>query len=267
MDSIKISNLELYWGAAFDQMQDVVLFIDEQLHVLRHNPVWHNFFNTQLNQLHPHIYPEDLYLIVKALQMPKASVYSVRFIDAHGQLTWFELHLTPIQVANDARLIWLLIAKEQTHQVKLKSIQEGQQRVLKRLLTHMPIMLYRSRNNQDWTMEYVSDACERLTGHSEHALLNTPLYGQLIYPEDRQYVWENIQQALNEQRCFHIRYRLMYAPHQMHWVQEIGQGAYSQSGMVLGVDGMVFQTYSDMLGLDDFVYTQGCTHSEELPKI
>ena len=41
-------------------------------------------------------------------------------------------------------------------------------------------------------------------------------------------------------RVFHLHYRIITAQNSIQRVQEIGQGLYSQSDMVLGLEGAVF---------------------------
>lgn len=243
--------LEQCWTPVLEQLQEGVVIFDEQMRILKANQAWHNFSHAGTGDLTPHLYPEDLYSFVKEMQSQLGKPLHIRFIDHLQALAWFEATIQKIELEPDGtssfRRIWCMIAREQTDLVKARSVKDAQQRMLKGVLQRMPMMMYRSRNNRDWTMEYVSEGCQRITGHNEQELLNTPLYGQLIHPDDREYVWQNIQQALEQHGCFHIRYRLMDGTDHVRWVQEIGQGVYSDSGMVLGIDGIVFQTQAETL--------------------
>lgn len=243
--------LEHCWTPVFEQLRETVLIFDEQMRILKANQAWHNFSHAGTGDLTTQLYPEDLYCFVNEMQSQLGEPVQIRLIDHRQALAWFEATIKKIELesqgAGSSRRIWCMIAREQTDLVKARSVKDAQQRMLKGILQRMPIMMYRSRNNRDWTMEYVSEGCQRITGHNEQELLNTPLYGQLIHPDDREYVWQNIQQALEWHGCFHIRYRLMDGTNHVRWVQEIGQGVYSDSGMVLGVDGIVFQTQAETL--------------------
>ena len=241
--------LERSWTPVFEQLREAIVIFDEQLRIIKANQTWYNFSDVEISDLTTHLYPEDLYGFVNEMQSKIGKPIQIRFIDQQQALAWFEVTIQKIEIEpqdeGSFRQVWCMIAREQTDVVKARSIKDAQQRMLKGILQRMPIMMYRSRNNRDWTMEYVSEGCQRITGQNEQELLNTPLYGQLIHPDDREYVWQNIQQALECHSCFHIRYRLMNSKDHMRWVQEIGQGVYSDSGMVLGVDGIVFQTQAE----------------------
>jgi PAS domain-containing protein len=63
----------------------------------------------------------------------------------------------------------------------------------------------------------------------------------MIHPDDAEYVWEQVQQALQEQTTFDLEYRLTQANGQQITVCDKGRGLYSESGMILGVEGIIFQ--------------------------
>ncbi|ANF83400.1 hypothetical protein A3K93_14310 (plasmid) [Acinetobacter sp. NCu2D-2] len=241
--------LDSCWSPVFDQLKEWVILFDENLQILKANVAWRNFDQGRLQALNRYIYPEDLYVCVKEMQSQSTQSVYLRLIHSDQSLRWIDANIQKIEVPDKSSLqkrqLWCLLAREQTEQINARSIKDAQQRMLRGILQRMPMMLYRSRNNRDWTMEYVSEGCKKITGHSEKELINTPLYGQLIHPHDRDDVWHNIQLALEVHQSFHIRYRLMTAQQQTQWVQEIGQGVYSQSGMVLGIDGIVFQTQAE----------------------
>ena len=124
--------------------------------------------------------------------------------------------------------------------IKQEYLEFAQQRSLRDLLSRLPVMLYRSRNDRDWTMEYVSCACTTITGYTAESLLNTPLYGQIIHQDDTEQVWSQVQYAIHHKSLFHLSYRIVRADQKILQVQEIGQGLYSDSDMVLGVEGVIF---------------------------
>src|SRR5207248_5579460 len=67
-------------------------------------------------------------------------------------------------------------------------------RMLKTLLASVDGMVYRRRLDADWTMEFVSSGCMRVTGHHPGDLLfnNRIAYGDLVIAEDRSWVHEAI---------------------------------------------------------------------------
>src|SRR5256885_17251184 len=83
-------------------------------------------------------------------------------------------------------------------------------RMLKTLLATVDGMVYRRRLDPDWTMEFVSSGCLRVTGHHPGDLLfnNRITYGELVIPEDRLWVRQTITCAVDEARSFDLAYRI-----------------------------------------------------------
>ncbi|MFZ8444658.1 PAS domain-containing protein, partial [Staphylococcus aureus] len=84
------------------------------------------------------------------------------------------------------------------------------QRALATLMSNLPGMAYRCRNDPDWTMEFVSDGALALTGYRPEDLVGNRVvaFAQLIHPEDRAPVWDEVQAALAECRSFQLTYRI-----------------------------------------------------------
>jgi two-component system cell cycle sensor histidine kinase/response regulator CckA len=115
------------------------------------------------------------------------------------------------------------------------------QRALSTLLSNLPGMVYRSQNDPDWTMEFVSEGSLDLTGYHPSELVGTRTlsYAELIRPEDREPVWRQVQDALRERRPFQLEYRLRTKGGEEKWVWEQGQGIFSPDGELLALEGFV----------------------------
>ena len=113
-------------------------------------------------------------------------------------------------------------------------------RALETLISNLPGMVYRSLNDKTWTMKYVSDGCESLTGYSASELMNQKVtYSEIIHPEDRATVWDTVQEALKECRAFKMNYRIqdLFGNEKIVWEQ--GRGVYSDSGELLALEGFI----------------------------
>jgi PAS domain S-box-containing protein len=115
------------------------------------------------------------------------------------------------------------------------------QRTLSTLMANLPGMVYRCCNDRDWTMEFVSEGCLDLTGYSPSDLIgNQKLsYAQVIHPEDRDRVWQVVQDALRDRIPFEMVYRIVTADGEEKWVWEQGRGTFSHEGEFLGIEGFI----------------------------
>jgi PAS domain S-box-containing protein len=114
------------------------------------------------------------------------------------------------------------------------------QRALAALMSNLPGMAYRCRNDADWSMEVVSEGVQALTGHPPDALLSGAVpYGTLIHPEDRGRVWDDVQAGIARSQPFEITYRIHAADGAEKWVWERGDAVRGPAGEVIALEGFV----------------------------
>ncbi len=120
-----------------------------------------------------------------------------------------------------------------------KALHESQ-RTLSTLISNLPGMAYRCRNDRDWSMEFVSQGSRELTGYSPEELTagGAVVYGDLIRPDDKDAVWEQVQDAIQADQPFHLQYRIE-TPAGEKWVQEQGQAVKDGQGRVLALEGFI----------------------------
>jgi diguanylate cyclase (GGDEF)-like protein/PAS domain S-box-containing protein len=114
-------------------------------------------------------------------------------------------------------------------------------RMLSTLLGNLDGMVYRCRDDDHWTMEFVSEGCRRLTGYdAEDLLLNKRLsYDSITHDEDRPRVRAEIRAGLQQSGRFDCEYRIMHASGEPRWVWERGSGVFDADGTLLAIEGIV----------------------------
>ncbi len=128
-----------------------------------------------------------------------------------------------------------------TEKVKLKENFEEQQRKMATLLSNLPGMAYRCLNTDEWTMEFVSDGCEKLTGYPPSAIIgnNSLSYNDLVYEPDRRMLRTVIHDKLSLHAQFEVEYRIVCKNQQVKWVWERGVGVFDNADNLVAIEGFI----------------------------
>ncbi len=123
---------------------------------------------------------------------------------------------------------------------RLEARLEESQRTMHSLISHLPGLVYRCRNDTQYTVDFVSEGVQSLTGYSRSEFTEHKIaYGDLIHPDDAEEVWSAIQAALAARRQYQLTYRIRTAPGDEKWVWEQGIGVYSPEGELQFLEGFV----------------------------
>ena len=114
-------------------------------------------------------------------------------------------------------------------------------RMLKTLLSNVHGMVYRCRDDAEWTMEFVSEGCHRVTGYEPRDLMfnGRVSYESLTHPEDQLWVREAIREALKQGVPFDLEYRIVHSDGGVRWVWERGIGVTDGESHVIAVEGLI----------------------------
>jgi PAS domain S-box-containing protein len=114
------------------------------------------------------------------------------------------------------------------------------ERRLSTLVSSLPGMAYRCRNDRNWTMEFVSDGVTDITGYTPDDLTSGRMHwAQLQHPADVEWTWEAVQRAARDHRAFQFEYRLRHQDGSERWVWEQGHGVYHGTDEPVAFEGFV----------------------------
>jgi len=110
------------------------------------------------------------------------------------------------------------------------------------LTSNIPGAVYRCANDPDWTMDFISDVIEEISGYDASDFIQSKVraYASIIHPDDRKMVEETVQKGISEHEPFIIEYQIIRSDGTIRWVYEKGQGIFSDDGMFLWIDGAIF---------------------------
>jgi PAS domain S-box-containing protein len=247
--SIEISSQELVEAntqirSIFQALPDMFLRIDADGKILECKIPANNAFS--------HIHPNEII---------GTSIYTIFGPLAARRLEWAvrravknkTVELTEYSVQNqteqsrEARVVWLsdeqlvVIVRDINEKKLVEDRLLESRRTLQTLMSNLPGMAYRCRNDRDWTMEFVSEGCFNLTGYQPAELINNSktAYNQLIHPDECEQVWNTVQDALKEHKPFQLTYRINTAAGEQKWVLEQGQGIFTSKGELLAIEGFI----------------------------
>tara|TARA_R110001599_G_scaffold177127_4_gene369285 strand:- start:12293 stop:18568 length:6276 start_codon:yes stop_codon:yes gene_type:complete len=101
-----------------------------------------------------------------------------------------------------------------------------------RLVSTIPGTVYRARPDEHWTMLYMNDAVQTLTGYPASEFINNAVrsYASVIHPEDAQHVSRVISAAIEEDHTFTLQYRILDRDGEVRLVFETGRAEYNEEG-------------------------------------
>ncbi len=174
----------------------------------------------------------------------------------------------------EARVVWLgdeqliVIVRDITERKLAEDRLLESRRTLQMLMSNLPGMAYRCRNDRDWTMEFVSEGSVNLTGYQPAELINNSkiAYNQLIHPDECEKVWDTIQAALKEHKSFQLTYRIKTADGEQKWVLEQGQGIFTPKGELLAIEGFI-SDITEKVQMQESIKESECFLSEVFASI
>jgi PAS domain S-box-containing protein len=182
---------------------------------------------------------DEVFTQMQLAQKEKRRNFLFKHRRADGSVRDVEVYSGPLTVRGQTLLY--SIVHDITDRVQTQLRLTESERRLSTLTENLPGMAYRCLNDKSWTMKFVSEGCFALTGYPpEHLLENRRAnYAELIHPDDRQAVWEQVQAGIDKRRRFNMTYRIRCADGAEKWVMEIGQGVFSESGNLLALEGFI----------------------------
>ncbi len=99
----------------------------------------------------------------------------------------------------------------------------GSEERFRLLAENIPGTIYLCRNDPDYTMVYLNDEVEQLTGYAAAEFVGGRVfYGRLIHDDDRRAVADEIARAVGLGAAFHLSYRILHRSGEWRRVEEVG---------------------------------------------
>jgi len=207
-------------------------------------------------------YPDDLdkdLANFKKLQSGELSSYSMekRYVKPDGSIVWVQMTVAPLVISNDSRYNHICLAQEITRRKEMEADLLESERSKSVLLSHLPGLAYRCKCDGQWTMEYVSAGCSKLTGYPPESLISNKdlAFNDLVAPEYRESLWREREKAIAKRMPLNYEYQIITAEGERKWVLEMGEGVFTEAGEVEGLEGIIIDITSRKRSEDELKYT------------
>ena len=123
---------------------------------------------------------------------------------------------------------------------------EERERRFRTLVSNIPGVVYRCALDEHWTMHYLSEAIEQLSGYPSSDLIENRArsYASLVHPDDQDRIQREVQAAVSAHRPFTLEYRICHRDGSIRWVYEQGRAVLDASGAPLWLDGVILDITS-----------------------
>lgn len=197
-------------------------------------------FAADYENWHSRIHESDVHLVDGALHQAiesGGSKYQVefRFKRRDGSYMWILTRGKVVELDEDGKPARMVGTHTDISELKAAENRLGEsQRALRTLIDNLPGMVYRCRNDPDWTMVFISDGVLSLTGYSVDEVLNNQRisYAMIIHPDDRDMVWNYVQKGVEDSNPYQVMYRIICKSGVQKWVWEQGRGVFQDDQLV-----------------------------------
>jgi PAS domain S-box-containing protein len=238
--------------AIVDNAVDAILVIDEKGIIESANPATERLFGYPLEQLvgqnvkllmpEPYRISHDEYLRHYLDTGERRIIGIGREVEGRrSDNSVFPMYLSVAEVRKGRQRHFAGIIHDISAQKAAKNALRESRRSLDTLMSNVPGMVYRCRNDPKRPMEFVSEGAAELTGFAPPELMvgGGVDYTALVQPDDRESVWGEIEAALAKRRPFEVSYRIRAKSGEEKWVLEHGRAVYADDGRLVAVEGLI----------------------------
>jgi PAS domain S-box-containing protein len=110
------------------------------------------------------------------------------------------------------------------------------------MVSNIPGVVYRCSFDHSWTVLYVTEAIENLTGYGANELQGNrkKTFAGLMHPDDRERVTAEINTNIARFQQFNTEYRIITKNNSIKWVSNSGRPAFNPDHTVKWLDGFLF---------------------------
>lgn len=138
-------------------------------------------------------------------------------------------------------LIIILLIQKKKRKIDSTSLWLEGEKSMATLISNLPGMVYRCKNDPSWTMIYISDGSRELTGYDPEDFIGNKkiAFNDIIVPEFRDKIWQDFQLTVENRKYAEEEYKIITKDGRQRWVWERGRGVFDDNDNLLYLEGFI----------------------------
>jgi PAS domain S-box-containing protein len=152
---------------------------------------------------------------------------------------WAEILLTAGKI--QGKPIFQAVVRDMVERIVTQKALQDSEEIFRSLVSSIPGVFYRCKNDENWTIYFISESVFDLTGYPATDFIHNHVrtFASIIHPEDLEKFATTIQVALDRKQAYIIEYRILTADGTVKWLYEKGQGVFDSDGNLTWLDGTI----------------------------
>lgn len=176
----------------------------------------------------------------EAATATQALTSEYRMVTRHGEGFWVHDEALPtVDPTGEPHLRGHVL--DTTLRNRREALLHEREEHFKAVVANIPGVVYRCACDPKWTMFFMSDHMNTLTGYPAGDFIDNRrrTYGSIIHPDDHPQVIKEIDEALARGSAYSLEYRLIHADGRPVWIAEHGRAILDERGNPKWLDGVI----------------------------
>ncbi len=167
---------------------------------------------------------------------PKPYELTVKRLD--GTLVDVEVFIGLVQYEGKPHMLGT--ARDITERKRAYEMLQKSKEKYRLLSENVPAVVYSALPDKQSSNLFISSKAEELTGYNAEQFLQSPeLWDDIIHPEDREYVWQKIEEHRKKKIVLYVEYRIITKDKKIKWIKDTATPVFDNNGHIVRIDGFM----------------------------